>query len=416
MLFWFFFIGIFFPTGLSITLGSLRLTMYRIALILFLLSSFSFVIKACKPSIKNPAFYLLLYSLWAAIALVVNHSFFEKLETSGVYVIEVMGPFLITLMYCNSIKRIQKVVGVYILCVSLTLLITIPETLTNINWLQKVLGIHQVSSIEPRMGLYRSFGTFDHPILQGVFASSAVGLCWFLGRYKFFAGAIVATITSVSSGAILSVFIQFIIIGWERISRALNNRWGILIALIVAFYIGVEIISNRSAMKAILTNLTLSSHTAYWRMMIWEYGMQNAWANPFFGIGFHDWIRPYYMYSGSMDAFWLVSMVRYGFPAFLFYASAFLIVIYQLYKLKMIDRKLVLLRRGWLTGMIGLVLSSCTVHLWNNSFIFINFYLGLGAAILVVFTKELKKKAVEEKEKKVHDDKDGQDLIDKEYR
>lgn len=398
-LFWLFFVGIFFPTSLSMEIGSIRLTLYRVALILFFVTSVSGIVKLCKPSLKNPAYLLFLYPIWAALALIVNHGLFDKLETSGIYFIEVLGPFAITVLYCNSLERIKKVITVYVVCVSLTLLITIPETLTNINWVQKILGVHHHGGINPRMGLYRSYGTFDHPILQGVFASTAISLAWFMGRYPFFIGAIVATITSVSSGAILSVFIQFMIIAWERFSRAVNNRWMVLLTLVIVFYFSIEIISNRSAMKAILTNLTLSSHTAYWRMTIWEFGMQNVWGSPFFGIGFHDWVRPYWMYSGSVDAFWLVSMMRYGLPAFIMYAGAFLIVIFKLFKLKVEDKKLVLIRRGWLTGMIGLALSSCTVHLWNNSLIFINFYLGLGAAILTVFSQELREqKSVNKRE------------------
>lgn len=389
-MFWAFFASIFFPTTLSINAGSLRLTIYRIVLIVFIVSSLGFIAKLCKPSLKSPAFLFLSYSIWAMLALAVNHGFTDSLESGGVYLIEVLGPFAITVAYCNSFERIKKLVFVYVSCVCLTLLVTLPETLTNINWLQKILGGHYSGGMTPRMGLHRSYGSFDHPILQGVFSSTAVGFAWFMGRYPLFLGSILATITSVSSGAILSVMIQFMIIGWERFSRTINKRWGILITIILIAYFSIEMISNRSAMRAILSHLTFSPHTAYWRMIIWDYGMQNVWANPFFGIGFHDWVRPYYMYSGSMDAFWLVSMVRYGFPAFILYAGAFLIVIYKLYKLKLQEKQRIMIRRGWLTGMIGLALSSCTVHLWNNALVFINFYLGLGAAILTVFSQELK--------------------------
>lgn len=391
-LFWTFFAGIFIPTTLSIGVGSLRLTVCRIALIIFLVSSLEYVSKLCKPSLKNPAFLLLLYSFWATLALAVNHGFFAKLESSGVYFIEVLGPFAITLMYCNSFEKIKRIVLIYVICVCFTLLVTLPETLTNVNWLQKILGGRYSSGMEPRLGLHRSFGTFDHPILQGVVASTAVGFAWFLGRYPLFFSVVLAAITSVSSGAILSILIQFMLIGWERFSRAIKSRWGLLIAIIILGYSSIEVISNRSAMNAIVSHLTFSPQTAFWRMAIWDYGMDNVWSSPFFGIGFHDWIRPAWMHSSSIDAFWLVSMVRYGIPAFMMYAGAFLIVIYKLYKLRLDDKQRISIRRGWLTGMIGLAISCCTVHLWNNAFVFINFYLGLGAAMIVVFSKELRLK------------------------
>ena len=391
-LFWTFFISIFAPTVLSVQLGSIRLTLYRITLLIFLAFSIPAILKSAKPKLKNPNFYIVIYAIWAALALTVNHGL-EMVETSGIYFIEVVGPFFITLAYCNTVKKIQKVVWAYLLTVCLTLLVTLPETLTGFNWLYKTLGSSGTpgAHIGKRMGLHRAFGSFDHPILQGVYAGTAIGLAWFTVKKKFvFIAALVATITSVSSGAIASVFIQFMLIGWETFTKSVTKRWRLLLIILIIIYILIDLISNRPAMRAILTNLTMSPHTAYWRMMIWEYGMDNVWGSPIFGIGHHDWVRPYWMYSGSMDAFWLVSMVRYGLPAFFFYATSFLIVIFGLLSYKSPTKEILLMRRGWLCGMIGLAISSCTVHLWNNAFIFVNFYLGLGAAMLIVFRRESK--------------------------
>lgn len=389
-LFWLFFISIFTPTVLSVSLGGLRLTLYRITLLIFLTMALTSILKICKPSWKNPSFLMLCYTIWAALALMVNHGPMEKLETSGVYFIEVFGPYLITFVFCQNLANIKKVVYAYLASVTLTLLITLPEAITGINWLQKLLGVN-LPFIGMRGGLHRAYGTFDHPILQGVYAGTALGLAWFLAQRKFIVGTVIATITSMSSGALVALIIQAMLITWEKITKNVKKRWGILLILILVFYFAVDLFSNRSAMRAILTNMTMSPHTAYWRMLIWEYGMQNVWENPIFGIGFHDWERPSWMYSGSMDAFWLVSMVRYGLPAFIMYAGAYLVVIFGLFKIKAPTKEILLLRRGWLCGMIGLAVSSCTVHLWNNSLVFINFYLGLGAAMLVVFQREAKR-------------------------
>ncbi len=392
-LFWFFFISVFLPTVVGISVGSMRLSLYRIALIIFLLTSAKYVLNACKPSLKNPAFFMLAYGLWVFIALSVNHGMGQVVETSGIYIIETVGPFVIILAFCTTTQRIKKLVNLYILLVCFSLLITIPENLTNINWLKKLLDPVFPSApqgIEKRMGLYRAAGSFDHPILQGVVASTAAGLAWFYAGIPRFILVVAAACTSVSSGAIVALYIQFMVMGWDRITRSLNNRWMILAGLIIVGYIAVDLISNRSAMRAILGNLTMSPHTAYWRLTIWDYGLQNANANPVFGIGFHDWDRPRWMYSGSMDAFWLVSMVRYGYVGFFLYATAILLVIRRLFALKLKNPELVALRRGWLVGMVGLIIASCTVHLWNNAYVFFNLYVGIGAAMYVVFVKEQK--------------------------
>jgi len=401
-LFWLFFFSVFLPTSVGLSLGPLRLSVYRVTLIIFFLITAKGIAQACKPTKSNPNFYLMAYACWAFLALVVNHGLGSVVETGGVYLLETVGPYLLIIAYCRDVKRLKQVVNTYLLLVCLSLLITIPETLTNINWLKELLRPVFPSghaSIEKRLGLYRASGSFDHPILQGVVASTAVGLAWFYGGMKRFILVVAAAVTSVSSGAIVAIYIQALFIGWDKITRSIHNRWWIMLALFVTIYIGIDVLSNRSALKAILGNITMSPHTAYWRITIWEFGLDNAYRNPIFGLGLGDWDRPSWMHSGSMDAFWLVSMVRYGFVGFFLYAASIILVVSRLLRLKVHDPQLLRLRRGWLVGMAGLIIASCTVHLWNNAYVFINMYIGLGAASYIVLKKESSK---EKKARKPH--------------
>jgi hypothetical protein len=60
----------------------------------------------------------------------------------------------------------------------------IPEALTGIHILHDgisgAVGGPMAPFIEPRMGLERTFGPFDHPILYGVFCASAFSLAYFV--------------------------------------------------------------------------------------------------------------------------------------------------------------------------------------------------------------------------------------------
>ena len=59
-----------------------------------------------------------------------------------------------------------------------------PEALTGIHILHDgisgALGGPMAPYIDPRMGLERTFGPFDHPILYGVFSASAFSLAYFV--------------------------------------------------------------------------------------------------------------------------------------------------------------------------------------------------------------------------------------------
>ena len=43
--------------------------------------------------------------------------------------------------------------------------------------------------------------------------------------------------------------------------------------------------------------------------------MLNVWKYPLLGIGLGEWERPAWMFSSTIDAFWLVIMIRTGVPA-----------------------------------------------------------------------------------------------------
>jgi hypothetical protein len=77
-----------------------------------------------------------------------------------------------------------------------------------------------------------------------------------------------------------------------------------------------------------------------------------------------------------MDNFWLVNAVRYGVPGFLLLATVTL----TLCRANAKHRESVL-GGGWVIGVSGLIVSGCTVHFWNQAYVFFMFYLGLGAAI-----------------------------------
>ena len=100
---------------------------------------------------------------------------------------------------------------------------------------------------------------------------------------------------------------------------------------------------------------TFSAHTAYWRSIIFDWGMVNVWANPIFGLGLNDWVRPRYMVSGSMDNFWLVVAVRYGIPGFALLAAGYLIALWKIGRRDFDgDQLLWQFRRAWMFSFIGL--------------------------------------------------------------
>jgi len=382
------------PTVISITVGGLRLTPGRIFLILNFFPSVRNVLAGRDSGKDKVDIVIIVFSLWCFFSFWINHGFGVALETGGVLILETVTPYMVARHLLVDTKSFDLLVSRIMLIIKFMLFILLFESITSINLVAKIIhpmmGVSYHDGIGERLGFTRARGTFDHPIISGIFCSSMIGMAWFYDkrkRIKVTFTVFLASITSLSSGAIAAILVQGMVIVWEKYSRNKNKRWRLLLTLIVLTYVVIDLISNRSGLQVILSYLTFSPATAYWRTLIWDYGILNAYDNPFFGLGLHDWVRPRWMHSGSMDNFFLVIMVRHGFPAFGLLAYSILSITFRLLYLKSVDKRMNDLRRGWLTGLVGLCISACTVHYWNQAYIYFIFYLGFGAALLKYIEK-----------------------------
>ena len=385
-LFYGFLLSMFLPTSFSINVGFMRLTPYRIILIIFILQNIQAIFGQLRYKKNSPGFYLVFCGIWSFFALWVNHDFAFALETGGINFVELTGSFFIVAAFIRGrLNRLEKLVNWMIFLVIMLLGISLPETVTGFNWFRtvtdKILGGHH-GHIDPRYGFDRALATFDHPIINGVVSSSVLGFSYFYKSWIVMVGPLLGTMSSLSSGAFASIVTQFLLIGWERFIKP-KHRCLILFGILLLGYLAAEAISNRSGVMAILSVLVFSTNTAYNRYYIWIHGTDNVADNPFFGIGLNDWVRPPYM-GASVDNYWLVIMMRYGLPALATYLSAIVIICRQMFKYRVQDKKLTALRRGWLCGLAGLSVSAGTVHYWNAAYIYFNFYLGIGLAMVPI--------------------------------
>jgi len=240
----------------------------------------------------------------------------------------------------------------------------------------------------PRLGFYRVQATFEHPILYGVFASSVFSLFFFAFKGgKFPASSrtaatisLIGTVFSVSSGAFISVAFQCGLQVWEKVTKQFKHRWWLLIGVLAIAYVAIDIYSTRDPIVALASHAAIDKQTAYFRVMIWSFGIDNILDNPIFGLGLNDWVRPSWM-PPSVDSFWLLTTMRHGLPAIFILILMFILILNRTAK-KKIESKLVNnIRRGYLYSILGMFLSLCTVHVWNTSYAYFLFLVGSGVWI-----------------------------------
>jgi hypothetical protein len=192
-----------------------------------------------------------------------------------------------------------------------------------------------------------------------------------------------ATVLGLSSAPLLCLGMQGGMIVWNAVTKRLPKRAWITFAIVAALYTVAAIASTRGPIAVIATGMTLDPWTGFYRLQIWENGMNNVWTYPITGLGLADWDRPAWMFSSTVDAFWLVIMMRMGIPAFLMLVIAITMLVRGVNKRTMKGLKgtrtgMTTMARAWMMSLIAISLVATTVHLWNVTHAYFFFFLGVA--------------------------------------
>ncbi len=381
------------PTELSVFVADMRLPPHRIALLML----FPFVLMRLlgRPDIHVRSFDIMMALFASWLLLVYDYhgaSDPSGLVYGGSLALESLGGYLVARAYVRDAETCTAVLKVMMGAIAVSALIALPETLLGQNFahdvLQVLTGYHHPTGIEARMGLTRAYGTFDHPIHYGTFCAALLALLWFADRRlavrrRRAALVIGATVLGMSAAPLLCIFLQSALMIWERVTRTVPMRTALTVVAIIGLYIGATLVSDRSPINFIATGLTFNSWTGFYRLQIWEHGLDNVWGSPWIGIGLAEWNRPAWMVSSTVDAFWLVTAMRSGIPSFLLLACAIglLVRAVVLRGCRTRDEAVRRLSKGWMISLIALCLVGTTVHFWNVLHAYFFFFLGLAGWI-----------------------------------
>ena len=246
---------------------------------------------------------MLLTATWGALVLFSQHGVDKGLQSAGIFVIETFGTFLFARRYIRDVFAFQRMVKVSRADGHFSSAIRLYENVAGspilIELFGKIFSVYDIVGSELRFGLRRAQGTFEHSILFGVVCSSAFALSFYVfGATARLGGdwqsglVAMAVVTSLSSGALLSLVVQAMLIVWDKVTASVARRWGILATVVIIAYFVVDISSNRTPFDVFISYLTFNADTSYMRVHIWNYGTQSVMQHPIFGIGLNEWERP----------------------------------------------------------------------------------------------------------------------------
>ena len=386
---------------LSKSVGGIVLTTLRLTMVLVVIPLAIGLLRGTFGRILPTDWLFLSHTLWMGASLIVTSPDMAVSQFGSVGA-EFLGSYLVGRTLVRDREQFLSVTKFLIWAAVLLTPFAAIEMVTShpplILLLDKipVLDAPTVVWTEKRLHLDRAQVLFAHPIHWGLFCSALFTIT-FIGRRSsdslvkrvLLTGMVgFGTFTSLASGALLPVILQLGLISWSLVTDRVKNRWWILIGFIFVGWIILEMLSNRSAIMAVLSRLAFSTHNVYYRSIIFDWGWMNIFGSVengipparLFGIGFNEWIRPSYMRSGSMDNFWLVMGVRHGIPGFLTVAGGMGWLIWKAARHDMgADRGVNDIRLAWVLTLICLGLSMATVHVWGTIYDYIFFLLGAGA-------------------------------------
>ncbi|MGH1427533.1 MAG: hypothetical protein ACRBEE_06300 [Arenicella sp.] len=329
-----------------------------------------------------------LVSVWPIISLSISSSFFGATESGGIYFLEIFVPYFLARLSVTSYEKLQILTKYFLFIISIVAILALPELITGKYYVHNFLdGIFGTVSIQPsgrRFGLWRSTGVTDHPIILGAMCSIgfilSLALMMKRSKYVYYTGvSFLGVIASVSSAPLLAMVSQFGLFLWARLMKMSRLKWVILVIILIVLYIAIDILSNRTPLKVMFSYLLFNPHNGYVRYYMWVnsiFLINQTLSSAIFGYGlqavpFHLVENIFFsrLMSVSVDSFWLVNLLRYGWTMFGLWALLIFSALRQSrlqYKKMQNDRFQKIISESWLILVISFTLISLSVDLWGG--------------------------------------------------
>ena len=371
---------------IQIHLGGIRLSFYRVALLLALVPIVLRLTSSLPIRWRLADILVIVFSLTGSLALFMTGA---SVAAIGIFALESFGPYFLARAFIRNGLQFSAMARTLAACIIVTIPFALFENVTRnpiiLTVLGKVLPVLPDVPHEQRLGLDRAQVTFDHPILYGVFCAFGFAVAIYAARpgppprLSLVRGALVglAAFLSLSSGALVAVGLQGALIVYDRVLGSFRQRWTLMASGFGTLYLVLEAFSNRSMAQIMVPYLAMNPGNAYTRIVVNDWAISGILTQPWFGFGFNDtWPVPFWVVTTSIDNFWLALAFRHGIPTVFFLLATVAAVLLSVIFTRQTDPFVNACRTGFVITMTGICVSVITVHLWNSTYVAFMFLLG----------------------------------------
>jgi hypothetical protein len=372
------------PREFNFFLGVFSVSAYRLILIL-LLPYVLFHLLNNRFKWRAPDIAVLALSFWPLIAYTINTNISTGIESGGILFLELFVPYFLTRIEVKSYSHLKSLSNTILVVIALLCISAIPESIYGKAFIHEyasqLTGNSFSNTPVNRFGIWRAYGPTDHPIILGAICSIGIVISLVLAvRQKKYivtlALSIIGVITAASSAPLLSAVAQLGLVSWSRLFSGKPHKWLLLIGLILFAYVIVDIASNRDPFRVMFSYLLFNTGNGYVRYYMWSSSMflsLHEWQSALFGFGLSTemfaLLDTEYMQglmTRTVDSYWLVLLLRFGWPMLIIYWLTVIAVCLQLTKSISHQRRINKRRliEAWLICVIAFSLIAFTVHFW----------------------------------------------------
>jgi len=385
---WAYIMVLLIPIEFSVSIGGLLITPVRGFLLIVAGPVFYMFFTRRKFALEDGL--MVFFGFWLFTSYLTLNGL-ANLDKSGQRFLEFMVSYCLTRTFFTNRQQLVSYNQILAVVIAALGFLAIPEAITHYRFLHEIpemlTGFYYEISDDTRWTMLRAATTFEHPILFGLFAASSASMLWFStqssGRrvWRAFAAGM-ASFFSLSSAAILVFGMQMSLITMEFFTRKIPRRLTLFTVGGTGLIIFLETASNRGAIGLIASYLTFSAHTAYYRILQWNFTIDDVMRHPIFGTRWSEWTRPYWL-TDSIDNNWLYIAFENGIPAILALFALYLVIFLKVLKNARATKDMSLrgLEMGWIIAAISLFLGGWTVTFFGKMTPYFALFLGMGSAL-----------------------------------
>lgn len=390
------FYSLLLPQELAFFIGDLRFDAYRFLLIILLPATlYNFVAKKIKLQLAD--FLILTSAFWITLSFIVLYGFGKGLESGGRQSVDILLAYFFGRAAISDWDDVKTLLIYFLPGFAFSALFLALESVSGQLIVRRIVqNIVGLNNVDPagyraqfRLGVLRGYSVFIHPIVAGIFVASHIVPYFLMFKKPLFklggSSLGLLAIFSMSSAAIIAMFLNITaLIGDRMLKQVRDFNWVHVLALLFLLAVAIHLLSQNGIIPAFYRYFTLNPATGHFRTLTWQYGLEEVWRNPWFGIGLEEYERPYWVFTGSIDAHFLFLAVRSGIISALAYFLTALIAIIGLAKAAT-DKRLASERDYYFAYAIVLsllILTMFSVTFPGATLAWFNFTLGMSITLV----------------------------------